>query len=94
MVFRSGDSEPFINGKPVAEDIKRIWEEETYKYLGGSGLMGNGGKNLGKWKNGESDCGGNFGLWWLEVVKEFRGLLEKWSYQKIKNDKTCSIGMQ
>ncbi|KAK1563374.1 hypothetical protein Q3G72_026690 [Acer saccharum] len=72
-VSSGGDVEPFIDGKPVAEDIKCLWEEETYKYPSGSvklihikylneleqGLMGNGGKSSGKW---ESNCGGNFGL--------------------------------
>ncbi|KAK3227701.1 hypothetical protein Dsin_007563 [Dipteronia sinensis] len=70
----------------VSGSVKLIY----LKYLSEleEGLMGNGSKSLG---NGESDCGGNFGFWSLEVVKDFRGLLDTWPYQKLKNDKLALL---
>ena len=70
----------------VSGSVKLIY----LKYLNEleEGLMGNGSQSLG---NGESDCDGNFGFWSLEVAKEFRGLLDKWPYQKLKNDKLALL---
>ncbi|KAI9173669.1 hypothetical protein LWI28_004671 [Acer negundo] len=70
----------------VSGSVKLIY----LKYLNEleEGLMGIGSKSLG---NGESGCGGSFRFWSLEVLKEFRGLLDRWPYQKLKNDKLALL---
>ncbi|KAL5747520.1 hypothetical protein ACOSQ2_024817 [Xanthoceras sorbifolium] len=73
--------EPCFSGSVKLIYVKYLSELEEW-------LVGNGSKSLG---NGEFDCGGNFKLLSLELEEEFRGLLEKWPNQKIKDDRLALL---